>query len=170
MKNKQTYQYLAGLQESTGEIIYSRSRHDFRKTKDSNGFVDGGLDYFRASGLKCIVIELDVNPATLMDDWNYRHDKYGIARTYTNGGFLIDAPGFIRIVPEGEYEDKESFEYKKKYFTWGTYGPKGDQPRKTVMLTECETSHLTAILTTQTHISPETRKIIQSILSDRGVK
>lgn len=63
--NMKIYQYSAGLQEQTGEIIYSRSRHDFRKTKDLAGFVDGGMDYFRASGLKHIIIELTVDPATI---------------------------------------------------------------------------------------------------------
>jgi len=162
------YQYLAGLQESTGEIIYSRARHDFRNTSDSKGYVDGGNDYFRGSGVKLIVIELNVSPSELYEDWNNGTNKYGFATKYAKSGMIIEAPEFIRIVPEKELEDKKSFEYKKKYFTWGTYGVNGDQPRKVKMLTELDTDHLQAILDTQSHISPETRQIIESILKDRA--
>jgi hypothetical protein len=160
------YQYLAGLQESTGEIIYSRARHDFRNTSDSQGYVDGGNDYFRGSGVKLIMIELSISPAELYEDWNKEMGKYGFAIKNKNGK-LIQSPEFIRIVPTEEFEDKKSFEYKKKYFTWGTYGKNGDQPRKVKMLTELDTDHLEAILDTQSHISPETRLIIESILEDR---
>lgn len=160
------YQYTAGLQESTGEIIYSRAHHDMRYTTWGNCFVDGGQDYFRSGWdsskgppLKQIVIELDVGPDVIFDDWNYERNQYGITH--------IDK---VRIVPESEYEDKTSFEYKKKYFTWGTYGPKGDQPRKTILLANADTDHLKAILTTQIHIGPETTEIIKSILKDRGIE
>jgi hypothetical protein len=159
------YQYIAGLQESTGEIIYSRSPHDFRSSTDSLNWVDGGQDYFRqvwdsskTEPLKQIVIELNVPPSIVFDDWNYERNQYGITH--------IDR---VRIVPESEYEDKTSFEYKKKYATWGTYGPKGDQPRRTVMLTNADTDHLLKILETQIHIGREMADIIRSILKDRGI-
>ena len=151
------YQYLAGLQESTGEIIYSRARHDFIKTTDNQGFIDGGTDYCRHSGVKLIVIESEVSPAVLQDDWDFARDIYGRLN-------IKDAT----IVSKENYEDRESFEYEKKYATWGTYGRDGKGPRKTIMLVDAESSHLRAILDTQNHISSETRLVIESILKDRG--
>lgn len=159
------YQYLAGLQESTGEIIYSRARHDFISTTDGLNSVDGGQDYFRqvwdnskSKPLKQVVIELEISPAQLYDDWNYARNEFG--RT------SIDK---VKIVPENELEDKDSFEYRKKYLMWGTYGKEGKGPRRMIMLaTDAETDHLIKILETQGHISGETRKIIESILKDRN--
>jgi hypothetical protein len=172
----QKYQYLAGLQESTGEIVYSRARHDFNKTTDGNGWIDGGTDYCRHSGLKLIVIELEVTPAALHDDWNYSRDIYGrikpieILDENTESPIYIYSPDIEIIWDESKWEDKGSFEYKKKYATWGTYGRDGKGPRQTKMLTELELDHLVAILDTQLHISQETRAIIKSILKDRAPK
>lgn len=39
-----------GVQCPSGEIIYSRTRHDFRKAQSHNVCVDGGFDYFRLVG------------------------------------------------------------------------------------------------------------------------
>jgi hypothetical protein len=160
-----TYQYIAGLQESTGEIIYSRARHDYRQTTDSSCFVDGGLDYFRhgwdatkGPPLKQVVIELEVSPAALYNDWNNRKDKFG--KTHISE---------VRIVPPEEYEDRQSFAFKKKYSQWGTLGKDGLGPRRQVMLSECQSDHLQAILDTQ-NVGPEARAIIRSILADRGIK
>lgn len=36
--------------ESGGEIIYSRYRHDFRRTKDGIAIIDGGRDYTKRMG------------------------------------------------------------------------------------------------------------------------
>jgi hypothetical protein len=161
---KNTYQYNAGLQKSTGEIIYSRARHDFYETTDQTGYVDGGAHYFRGSGVEPIVIELSLSPAELYNDWNHRIDLYG--RIDTNR--LKDYPEFIRVVPNEEVENQEDFEYKKKYATWNTYGKDGLGIRKQVMLTDCDTDHLEAILDTQNHIGGNVGNMIHSILSDRN--
>lgn len=161
MENKnKTYQYLAGLQESTGEIIYSRANHDFIQTTDGQGFMDGGQLglYNRHSGLKIVVIDLPVSYGEAYDDWNNRTDKYGRINPE-------DAKN-IRIVPKEEWIDRKSFEFKK-YTLWGTYGKDSKGPKRTKCLCDCETDHLQAILDTQTHIGNETRQIIQSILADR---
>ncbi len=159
MKTK--YQYIAGLQESTGEIIYSRARHDYVQTTDGQGFMDGGQlsSYYRYGGVKIIVIELDISFEVAHDDWNNRTDKYGRISSKEAGN--------VKILPKKEWLDRGSFEFKK-FTLWGTYGPNGDQPKKTKCLVDCDTDHLVAILTTQTHIGTETREIIQSILKDRG--
>lgn len=36
---------IAGIRADDGEIVFSRYRHDFRKSKDDSVFIDGGRDY-----------------------------------------------------------------------------------------------------------------------------
>jgi hypothetical protein len=37
-----------GVRADNGDIIYSRYRHDYRKSPDNSVWVDGGRDYFRS--------------------------------------------------------------------------------------------------------------------------
>lgn len=63
------------------DTIYSRARHDFRYCSCKNVFVDGGLDYFRAGWDQkgeTIELEMEVTEQELYNDWNYRHDKFGV--------------------------------------------------------------------------------------------
>jgi hypothetical protein len=166
-----TYQYLAGLQNSTGEIVYSRAIHDCRDTTDKSAYVDGGNEVFSSgwnlNGEKLvpIVIELAVSPAELFNDWNKNINFYGIIPNYLN-----PPPEFIRIVPNKEYENRTTFEYSKKYLIWGTYGKDGKGPYKRKMLTELETDHLKSILITEkSHISLKCYNIISAILKDREI-
>lgn len=143
--------------------VYSRSRHDFRTF---NGIsVDGG------PGIEIIVGQLpdktfppvrwieikDINYADLYNDWNSRQDKYG-----------IHPLNEVTVLEEKDYQDTDSFEWKVKTAIWGTNGPDGDQPTKYIMLTDCETDHLSAILHHCGHISDETRQIIKHILKQRN--
>ena len=66
------------------DIIYSRSRHDWRSCTCGAMFVDGGFDYCRvgaepeiASKLESVEIEVTVTKKELYDDWNNGKDKYG---------------------------------------------------------------------------------------------
>lgn len=70
------------LNNKTGEIIFSRARHDFRNDKTKEIAIDGGFDYhkisFHSDADFCMVIfELDVTKKELFDDWNHRRNKYG---------------------------------------------------------------------------------------------
>lgn len=155
------YQVIAGFNLNTDEVIYSRAHHDY-VTDSENNSIDGGQlgPYVRGTlpndMFKHIIIELDVDYGTLYDDWNYRYDKYGKT--------TIDK---VKVVDKKDYEDRDSFEFKKKSLTWGTYGKDGKGPRKTICLINAETDHLEAILRTQTHISQEYQKVIKAILLDR---
>ncbi len=42
---------IQGVIADNGDIIYSRYRHDFRRSPDGSVFIDGGRDYFRGSVL-----------------------------------------------------------------------------------------------------------------------
>lgn len=164
------YQYLAGLDPKNGEIIYSPAEYDF--VKNSNGgYVDGGPNRCRSSGVEIVCLELSVSPAQLYEDWNSGRDEYGVIRPTA----CLDSnpvywyyPKDVKVVPKNEAEDRQSFAFKRKMAMWRTYGPNGDQPGKMIMLEDAETDHLTAILDTQNHIQSETRTIIESILKDRA--
>ena len=83
-----------------------------------------------------------------------------------------------RVIFSGNpvYEDfslwsDSPFEEVCQKILWGTYGPKGDQPRRWVPLKECETEHLQAILRTQLHVyGGVVERVIKHILKERGVK
>jgi ribosomal protein L32 len=62
----------------------------------------------------------------------------------------------------------EPFESIKKKLLWGTYGKKGGQPLKYVLLNDCESDHLHAILKNVHGINPLHETVIVSILKDRG--
>lgn len=84
---------------------------------------------------------------------------------------------YSRVVSSGNpvYEDfslweDSPFEDVCQKMLWGTYGPKGDQPRRWVPLKECETEHLQAILRTQPHVyGTVIERVIKHVLKERGV-
>lgn len=47
-----------GMMAEDGEIIFSRYRHDYRRSRDDSVMVDGGRDYFKASGLRDVRINI----------------------------------------------------------------------------------------------------------------
>lgn len=70
------------LNNKTGEIIFSRARHDFRWDKTKEIAIDGGFDYTKCSfnpgaDFRFVEFELDVTKKELYDDWNHQKDKYG---------------------------------------------------------------------------------------------
>lgn len=154
-----TYQYIAGRNVKTGEIVYSRAQHDYITDSEGN-FMDGGQlsSYNRRSGLELIVIELPYSYGQSYDDWNYQINKLG--------KISPEEAKNIRIVPENEWIDRSSEEFKK-FSLWGTYGIDGKGPKKTKCLEELDSDHLVAILNTQGHIG-EYKKIIADILKDRN--
>jgi len=72
------------LVKETGEIIYSRARHDFRWDSTHKYAVDGGQeDYHRRvfeseDGFREIVFDLPVSAEELYEDWRTGSDKYGV--------------------------------------------------------------------------------------------
>lgn len=142
--------------------LISRTRHDYVSTEE--GSIDGGQDsgYYRSGGAGEIVyIDIpDIKLSDLYNDWNRREDKYNIidfARADKIG---------IQEIDEYLFPDKDSLEWKKASYVWGTNGPDGDQPTKFINLCDASTDHLENILKLS-HITPEYRKVIESILSDR---
>jgi len=162
-------QITAGLQDSTGEIIYSRVQLDLVHTKDDKDFIDGGqTEYVRKTvTLRDITIDLPVSLGELYEDWNQFKNKYGriLPINKINGYYIYDDS--VKFVKPEDILDRNSFEFKKQTALWGTNGPKGDKPTKCINLIDAETDHLKAILKNCSHISEEYRKIINSILEDR---
>jgi hypothetical protein len=83
-----------------------------------------------------------------------------------------DVTAFLRSQPIGEDVKTEtvkvdSLDEAILYARWGTYGVLGDRRVRWVLLKDCATDHLFAILRTQNQISNDYRTIIQSIISLR---
>lgn len=147
---------IIALKTPSGEILVSRANYNFVSSEDGKSFIDGGQgDYFRYAGGEIIRIELDVNLGQLYDDWNRRFDKYC--------SFDIKD---VKIVPKDQWEDRESFEWKKKEATWGSRGKDGKGELVYKRLIELETEHLLAIWALP-YVSTTTIEIIDSILEDR---
>ena len=67
---------------STGQIIYSRSQHDCRWDDDRKVMVDGGFTYLKLgwdpkADFAVVEFTLPVTQKELYDDWNLGTDKYG---------------------------------------------------------------------------------------------
>lgn len=65
-----------------GELIYSRTRHDFHYCHCGNVAVDGGRDYLKVTykDQSWSTQDLILNGVTdkeLYDDWNEKKDEYG---------------------------------------------------------------------------------------------
>jgi len=63
------------------DIIYSRSRHDFRTCSCGDVSIDGGFDYTKISFISVkpdiILIDVDATKEELFNDWNNRKNKFG---------------------------------------------------------------------------------------------
>lgn len=50
------------------------------------------------------------------------------------------------------YANEDDIETIRKYFTWGSYGIEGNEPRKDILLKDLTDEHLQDIISTQKHI------------------
>lgn len=81
---------------------------------------------------------------------------------------------FEKLIKSGDiislmlYSDA-SIEQKAEKLIWGTRGKNGDQPLKYVLMKDCETDHLNAILETQI-ITKDRRNVIEYIIRKRKIE
>lgn len=64
------------------------------------------------------------------------------------------------------YSD-DSFDVIRSSLHWGTYGPKGDQPKRYVSLDSMSDNHIRAILDTQSQVQGQLRKWFEAELASR---
>jgi len=102
----------------------------------------------------------------------HRHDY--VTYTDKNGKqYMIDGgTEYVRRSAHGDEEQLTTYsdsphEEIREHFHWGTYGIKGDQPRRWVKLREMETAHILAILST-VPVWPPIAKALRSELDWRG--
>ena len=74
-----------------------------------------------------------------------------------------------RILSPEEYPDVDDMGVKADNYIWGTSGKDGKSPLKYVLLKNCETDHLHNILVNVKHIHPDSKRVIEYILENRGV-
>lgn len=71
-----------------GDIIYSRSHHDFHWCSCGNTAIDGGFDYVKISAkeglneIKVKQIEVNATKQELYNDWNKGKNKFGLIKKY----------------------------------------------------------------------------------------
>jgi len=69
------------------DIIYSRSRHDFRSCSCELIAIDGGFDYTRIIGYpegKPFTTIINASKSQLYNDWSKQIDKYGVIKNEKN--------------------------------------------------------------------------------------
>ena len=64
------------------------------------------------------------------------------------------------------YSD-DSFDVIRRSLHWGTYGPKGDQPKRYVALFDLSNDHIRAILDTQQQVQGQLRQWFEMELAGR---
>ncbi len=109
-------------------VLWSVNRHDYMTCKCGSLSIDGGIEYRKVS-------YNDKIPG----DKRAFFDEYSL--TFTNhvtGEVVIDTLGTMDILCQT--------------LTWGSFGPSGDQPKRTRKLYELDEDHIRAIVRTQYHI------------------
>lgn len=94
--------------KNCGDILFSRALHDFRTCTCGKTSVDGGLEYFKVSGVDCETYKLKIvqTKQELYDDWNKSENKYGhiVNKEYEYCG--IKNTGYGRTVQMSERKKK----------------------------------------------------------------
>ena len=64
------------------DIIFSRTRHDFRWCSCQSTAIDGGFDYVKITGnnWKKLKIDIDTTNSILYDDWNNNQNQFGLIK------------------------------------------------------------------------------------------
>lgn len=52
-------QEISGVEAHNGDVIYSRHRHDYRRSPDDSVFVDGGRAYLRTNGTQIVSLKVE---------------------------------------------------------------------------------------------------------------
>ena len=104
---------------------------------------------------KMLVSRWQCPDGTILES-KHRHDYASHEDTKTGEHCFIDGGcDYVRssgnLVDLSIYSD-DSHDVIRLYFTWGTYGINGDEPKRYVPLKDLTEPHIEAILKTQIHI------------------
>ena len=120
--------------------------------------------------MKLIRNALQTPDGTIIES-KHRHD----CRFYTDANgkeYMVD--GGLEYLRRSVHADQidmnlydtESHQVQAKVLTWGSYGIRGDQPRRDIPIAEMETSHIKAVLR-QCNPTPVLRNCMVSELETR---
>jgi len=122
---------------------------------------------------KQLLVNALMTPDGTVIQSNHRHD-YVTHIDATNGkGYMIDGGvDYIRCSNHGDermmtYTIDSSLNDLRQWFTWGTYGIKGDQPFKRVKLRDMSNTHIINILETQFHVQGDMREMFENEIAYR---
>jgi hypothetical protein len=147
------------------EIIASISHHDYVAAGEGEDRIchDGGqphtnhcAGYSRSWG-ETVWFEVPQTFAELYHDYQFnKKRKYGV--------WNIED---VRILPKEEWLDVHSVEVKAENFIWGTFGKRGEEKLKYVLLKDCPLDHLKNILKNVSHLHEETREVIEYLIKQK---
>ena len=126
-----------------------------------------------------LLVNAMITPDGTFLDSRHRHDYKTHFDSVTKCEYTVDggldyvrrsthppefAPKSIVLYSNSDHEDL------REYFTWGTHGINGDQPKKLVKLKHLDKEHIEAILETQTQISDAVYQLLLNELLWRETK
>jgi hypothetical protein len=120
---------------------------------------------------KMLVSRWQCPDGTILES-KHRHDYASHEDTKTGEHCFIDGGcDYVRssgnLVDLSIYSD-DSHDVIRLYFTWGTYGINGDEPKRYVPLKDLTEDHIRAILRTQVHIQgTTTERVLRNELAYR---
>jgi hypothetical protein len=109
---------------------------------------------------RCIIIrnQIETPDGTILTSHD-RHDYKTHRDEITHEIYMVDGGRdylrrSINNIPAKEQSvtSEDDFELQREAFTWGSYGPNGDQPKHYIKLKDMSASHISAILKTQRQI------------------
>jgi len=107
----------------------------------------------------------------------YRHDYKTYKDAITNEEYMVDGGlDYIRTnvnkIPAKELYVyiEDGHEKVRESFSWGTYGKKGDEEKKWVLLKDLSSNHIKAILDTQYQLPVWMKEMFKKELSFRAKK
>ena len=80
-----------------GDIVFSRTNHDYRSCTCGASAIDGGFEYTKVVGsAKTFVLKIVQNKTDLYNDWNTGADKYGLIKNKVYKQFGQENTGYGR--------------------------------------------------------------------------
>lgn len=149
---------MTSVNDVTGDRIVSKSSEDYRNNWDKI-FGKKELQQEEKPLSKPIVLsnKIQCNRCGDIIESKHVHDfvMCSCGSCATDGGtsyMRSIGTDFIDLSEVTSEEEENWFEKVRETFEWGSYGPKGDQPKHYIKLKDMTTEHLQAILDTQHHI------------------
>jgi len=152
---------LLGTKNKT-HFIASVDRHDYVYFDEM--IADGGQPSSNTcAGYTRFNLGGDIVYAQVKQEFDELYNDYQFNNPRKYGVWSLDD---VEILTD-YHPNEASLAWKADRYVWGTRGKNGYKKLKYVLLKNCDTEHLNAILDTQYQVNDETREVINYILENR---